>query len=60
MAEYTENGKDLKMALPDYPYAEDGLLIWNAILKFAQDYLALYYDDSKDGQKVSLMPSFIS
>lgn len=31
--------------LPDYPYRDDALLVWNAIHQWAQDYVALYYSD---------------
>ena len=54
MAEYTKGGKggSLKIALDNYPYAEDGLLIWEAIHSFARDYLSLFYDDKKQGHRV--------
>lgn len=29
----------MKLLLDDYPYAEDGLLIWNALKKWNHDYL---------------------
>ena len=50
-----KDGNELKMLLDDYPYAEDGLLIWNAILKFATDYLSLYYDDHTEGRRVRFL-----
>ena len=32
-------GKKYRLVLKDYPYAQDGLLHWNAIWKFHQEYL---------------------
>lgn len=34
--------------LPDYPYRDDGLLVWNAIREFAVNYLSLYYSSAAD------------
>ncbi|XP_051141928.1 linoleate 13S-lipoxygenase 2-1, chloroplastic [Andrographis paniculata] len=35
----------LKMTIPDYPYANDGLLIWDAIKQWVSDYVEYYYED---------------
>ncbi|HCE9578835.1 TPA: AraC family transcriptional regulator [Pseudomonas aeruginosa] len=35
-------------ALPDYPYRDDGLLVWNAIRQWAADYVAVYYASDGD------------
>ncbi len=32
-------------ALPNYPYRDDALLIWDAIQTWTQNYLAIYYND---------------
>lgn len=32
--------------LPDYPYRDDALLLWNAIKAYVSDYLNLYYTSS--------------
>ncbi|XP_074580803.1 putative lipoxygenase 6 [Curcuma longa] len=32
--------------LPDYPYADDGLLLWSAIARFVSSYVRIYYPDS--------------
>ncbi len=32
----------VKVLLDDYPYAEDGLLIWNALKKWNDGYLVRY------------------
>ena len=57
MAKQEEDGS-LTPLVADYAYAEDGQLIWNALLKFAKSYLSIYYDDNTDGKKVcsSLKP----
>ncbi|HEX5745109.1 MAG TPA: lipoxygenase family protein [Archangium sp.] len=31
--------------LPDYPYRDDALLLWNDIRAWVNDYLAIYYND---------------
>jgi hypothetical protein len=49
VAEKTESG--IKVILSDYPYAEDGLLIWNALATYFTDYLKLYYSDTGEGDK---------
>jgi len=35
-------------ALPMYPYRDDALLTWPAVLKFAQEYVNLYYGSDAD------------
>ena len=34
--------------LPDYPYRDDALLLWNAIKTYVSDYLSLYYTSPVD------------
>jgi arachidonate 15-lipoxygenase len=41
-------GLDDTQALPEYPYRDDGLVIWNAISAFVTDYVGHTYSD--DGQ----------
>eukprot|EP00884_Botryococcus_braunii_P002234 jgi/Botrbrau1/12010/Bobra.247_2s0015.1 len=53
MARRKKGSKELELVLPSYPYAEDGLLIWDAMEQFVTDYLNLYYDDKKDGKRVT-------
>ncbi|XWS18394.1 hypothetical protein CRYUN_Cryun32bG0039800 [Craigia yunnanensis] len=36
----------LKLLIEDYPYANDGLLIWSAIEKLVRDYVKYYYPDT--------------
>lgn len=38
-----DRGVDDETALPNYPYRDDGLLIWNAIHDWVAAYLGLYY-----------------
>lgn len=40
-------GVDNPDELPEYPYRDDGLLIWNAIKDWVQDYVDLYYPDDQ-------------
>ncbi|EYU46317.1 hypothetical protein ABFS82_04G054000 [Erythranthe guttata] len=35
----------LKLTIEDYPYANDGLLMWDAIKKWIADYVACYYQE---------------
>ncbi|KAG2379962.1 Seed linoleate 9S-lipoxygenase [Vigna angularis] len=35
----------LSLAIEDYPYAVDGLEIWNATKKWVQEYVSLYYSE---------------
>ncbi|KAK9915325.1 hypothetical protein WJX75_007630 [Coccomyxa subellipsoidea] len=39
-------GNKLELLLDDYPFAEDGLLVWNALEEYFTEYLNLYYSDS--------------
>ncbi|KVH97896.1 Lipase/lipooxygenase, PLAT/LH2, partial [Cynara cardunculus var. scolymus] len=38
----------LKLLIEDYPYASDGLLIWEAIQNWVRTYVTRYYPDSSD------------
>ncbi|CAL8468388.1 g7928 [Coccomyxa elongata] len=40
------NGSQLTLLLEDYPFAEDGLLVWNAFEEYFTEYLNLYYSDN--------------
>ena len=42
----------------DYPFAEDGLDIWYAMHKWFSEYLGLYYDDDKPGERVRCTSEF--
>ncbi len=44
-------GVDNSAALPDYPYRDDALLVWNAIHDWVRDYVNVYY--SADGDVVA-------
>ena len=54
------NGDKLVLLLDDYPFAEDGLLVWNALEEYFTEYLNLYYSDSgADGKpKARSSPQF--
>ncbi|WP_128892814.1 lipoxygenase family protein [Erythrobacter sp. HKB08] len=41
-------GVDANSALANYPYRDDGLLVWSAIESWVRDYLAVYYDADSD------------
>ena len=41
-------GVDDASQLPDYPYRDDALLVWNAIQQWAGDYVATYYANDGD------------
>ncbi|XP_047060204.1 lipoxygenase 2.3, chloroplastic-like [Lolium rigidum] len=38
----------LELTIKDYPYANDGLLIWDAIKQWASDYVDFYYKSDDD------------
>ncbi|GMH37984.1 hypothetical protein BSKO_05868 [Bryopsis sp. KO-2023] len=39
---------DVDLVLKDYPYAEDGLMVWRALYDWVSNYLALYYKSTSD------------
>lgn len=41
-------GVDSTSELPDYPYRDDALLIWNAINQWVGEYIAVYYANDGD------------
>ncbi|MDZ3830360.1 MAG: lipoxygenase family protein [Sphingopyxis sp.] len=41
-------GVGLSSALVDYPYRDDGLLVWNAIREWSRQYVGLYYSADAD------------
>ena len=41
-------GVDNPAELPDYPYRDDALLIWNAISQWVGEYVAVYYANDAD------------
>ena len=42
----------------DYPFAEDGLAIWYAMHEWFREYLSLYYNDAKPGERVRCTSGF--
>ncbi|CAM4095537.1 lipoxygenase family protein [Pluralibacter gergoviae] len=47
--ELKRRGVDDVHALPEYPYRDDGLLIWNAIQRWVNGYIDYFYDESIAG-----------
>ena len=47
-ADLRNRGVDDLSLLPDYPYRDDALLVWNAIQQWVGDYLATYYLSDAD------------
>ena len=45
---FASRGVDDPQKLPNYPYRDDGLLIWDAIHQWVSEYLGLYYHNDKD------------
>lgn len=45
---FKDRGVDDKNVLPDYPYRDDALDIWNAIHQWVSDYLSIYYQNDND------------
>jgi hypothetical protein len=46
-----KQGDELKLVLDDFPFAEDGLLIWNALESYFTTYLSMFYSDDGHGGK---------
>ncbi|XP_052237707.1 polyunsaturated fatty acid lipoxygenase ALOX15B-like isoform X1 [Dreissena polymorpha] len=47
-ADLKERGVDSTDVVPDYPFRDDALLTYNAILKYVTDYVHLYYPSDKE------------
>jgi arachidonate 15-lipoxygenase len=43
-----KRGVNNPKTLPDYPYRDDALLIWNAIHEWVSDYLSIFYSQDSD------------
>jgi len=41
-------GVDSREALPDYPYRDDALTLWNALRDWVSDYVGIYYSSDGD------------
>lgn len=46
--EIASRGTDNSAQLPDYPYRDDGMLHWNAIVSYVEQYCAIYYAKDTD------------
>ncbi|MEM6251539.1 MAG: lipoxygenase family protein [Cyanobacteria bacterium P01_D01_bin.156] len=53
-----QRGVDETDCLPNYPYRDDGLLIWNAIHTWVHDYLKVYYADDAAVQQDSSLQAW--
>ena len=45
---FEQKGLDDVTKLPDYPYRDDGMLIWNAIHQWVDSYISVYYHNDQD------------
>ena len=45
---FTRHGTDGPSTLARYPYRDDGLLVWNAIARWAADFVGAYYRTDED------------
>lgn len=45
---FEQRGLDNVKTLPDYPYRDDGMLIWNAIHQWVDSYISVYYHSDRD------------
>ena len=45
---FTRHGTDGPSTLARYPYRDDGLLVWNAIARWAADFVEAYYRTDED------------
>lgn len=43
-AELAARGVDDAAALPDYPYRDDGLLVWEEVRSYVESYVRVYYE----------------
>lgn len=46
--DFRTRGVDDSTSLPEYPYRDDALLLWDAISQWVRDYIALYYRNDSD------------
>ena len=47
-AELRSRGVDDPELLPDYPLRDDGMLLWDALSRFVQEFLTVYYREDAD------------
>ncbi len=43
-----KRGVDNSYTLPDFPYRDDGLLVWNALEDYVSKYIQIYYKSNRD------------
>lgn len=57
---FASRGVDNPQELPDYPYRDDALLLWDAIHQWVVDYLALYYADDETVRQDTELQSWLA
>lgn len=57
--ELADRGVDDGLGLPDYPYRDDALRVWQPLHQFVQRYVALYYGGDEDVQQDWELQGFI-
>ena len=45
---FEQRGVNDRTKLPDYPYRDDGMLIWEAIHQWVKDYIYVYYQSDRN------------
>ncbi|RUT00759.1 hypothetical protein DSM106972_071680 [Dulcicalothrix desertica PCC 7102] len=50
-ADLRKRGVDNSYTLPDFPYRDDGLLVWNALEDYVSKYIQIYYKSNRDIRK---------
>lgn len=45
---FEQRGVDDATKLPDYPYRDDAMLIWDAIHQWVENYISVYYQSDQD------------
>ncbi|GLT26979.1 hypothetical protein SLA2020_020120 [Shorea laevis] len=48
----------LKLAIKDYPYASDGLILWDAIKEWVTDYVSYYYPEPSQVESDTELQAF--
>ncbi|KAG8070142.1 hypothetical protein GUJ93_ZPchr0006g43651 [Zizania palustris] len=48
LAVHREDDGEIELTIKDYPYANDGLLVWGSIKQWASDYVYFYYKSDED------------
>jgi arachidonate 15-lipoxygenase len=57
---FQRRGVDDTNALPDYPYRDDSLLLWQAINEWVSSYLKIFYADDPAVQKDQIIQNWVA